>query len=361
MAARLDSFLTVVVDQGASDLHFHSGSPPLIRHDGDLIALPFRSLSPDEAWRFLDEVMTPAARESLETKQDADFVYVMPGVGRFRVNVFRQIHGVGAVFRVIPEQPPRLANLLLPAAIARITELHNGLVVVTGPTGSGKSTTLAAIVNEINMRQSRHIISIEDPIEFVHRSQQSIVTQRQVGEHAESFASALRSALREAPDVVVVGELRDLETMQLALQAAETGVLVFGTLHTGSAGKAVDRILDMVPEEARDQARTVLAVLLRAVIAQNLCRAASGEGRVLISELLLQNLSVSTMIREDKIHMIDGYLQTASSDGSGSQAMDACIFRFVRDGLILEEDGVRYAAYPDQLRKLVSTIRPSED
>lgn len=359
--ARLDSFLSVVVDQGASDLHFHAGSPPLIRHDGELVPLPFRTLSADETERFLREVLSPEMAKALEEDQDVDFIYAQPG-SRFRVNIFRQLHGLGAVFRVIPEEIPQLANLLVPAAVVRLVDLPNGLVVVTGPTGSGKTTTLAALVNEINTRQTRHVITIEDPIEFVHAPQQSVVTQRQVGLHAESFASALRSALREAPDVLVVGELRDLETMQLALQAAETGVLVFGTLHTGSAAKAVDRILDMVPEEAREQTRTVLAVLLRAVMAQNLCRAASGDGRVLISELLLQNLSVSTMIRDDKVHQIDSYLQTAAnaSEGAGSQSMDSCLFRFVRDGLITEEDGLRYSAYPEALKKLLSAIKPED-
>jgi twitching motility protein PilT len=360
--ARLDSFLSVVVDQGASDLHFHAGSPPLIRHDGELVALPFRTLSADETERFLLEVLSPELKAALDADMDVDFIYAVPGSARFRVNIFRQLHGLGAVFRVVPEEIPVLANLLVPPAVARLVDLQNGLVVITGPTGSGKTTTLAALVNEINTRQNRHVITIEDPIEFVHVSRNSVVTQRQVGTHAESFASALRSALREAPDVLIVGELRDLETMQLALQAAETGVLVFGTLHTGSAGKAIDRILDMVPEESREQSRTVLAVLLRAVMAQNLCRAASGDGRVLISELLLQNLSVSTMIRDDKVHQIDSYLQTASNaaEGAGSQSMDSCLFRFVRDGLVTEEDGLRYASYPDSLKKLLSAVKPED-
>lgn len=357
---RLDSFLTVVVDQGASDLHFHAGSPPLIRHNGDLVPLPFRTLSSDETRRFLGEVLTPAAEQALRNEQDADFIYVLPGSARFRVNVFHQLHGLGAVFRVIPDRIPALADLLVPPGVGRLVDLPNGLVVITGPTGSGKTTTLAALVDDINTRQNRHVITIEDPIEFVHASKLSVVTQRQVGLHAESFASALRSALREAPDVLVVGELRDLETMQLTLQAAETGVLVFGTLHTGSAGKAVDRILDMVPEDSREQTRTSLSVLLRAVMAQNLCRAASGDGRVLISELLLQNLSVSTMIRDDKVHQLESYLQTASNEGAGSQSMDSCLFRFIRDGLVTEEDGLRYATYPDNLKKQLAGIKPED-
>jgi twitching motility protein PilT len=268
--------------------------------------------------------------------------------------------GVGAVFRIIPDRLPTLDDLNLPNAVKKLTQLQNGLVLVTGPTGSGKTTTLAAMVNEINKCSQRHIITIEDPIEFVHRPMQSVVTQRQVGEHAESFASALRAALREAPDVVIVGEMRDLETIQLALSATETGVLVFGTLHTNSAAKAMDRIIDAVPEESRDQTRSVLSVLLRGVICQQLCRKAGADGRVAALEILLQNYAVAHMIRENKLHQLDGYLQSASNDGSGMQSLDYCLANYVREELITAQEAVHMSAYPDQMKKLLESM-PAEE
>jgi twitching motility protein PilT len=354
--ARLDSFLRLVADQQASDLHFHAASVPIIRHDGDLIPLPFRVLSEEETRRFLLEVLTLEQQEVLEAQQQVDFLYAIPDVGRFRGNVFRQNHGLGAVFRVIPSRAPGLDELMLPPAAKSLTELQNGLVLVTGPTGSGKSTTLAAMVQQINRTSARHIITIEDPIEFVHEPERSVITQREVGRHAESFAAGLRSALREAPDVVVVGEMRDQETAQLALAAAETGVLVFGTLHANSSARAVDRVLDMLPEEVREQMRSVLSVMLKGVLAQRLCKKASGEGRVALVELLMVGYGVANMIRENKVHLIEGYLQSAAGDATGSQGMDSCIFRHVQDGLITAEEGLRYADSADQLRKLLATL-----
>ncbi|MFL5322157.1 MAG: type IV pilus twitching motility protein PilT [Myxococcaceae bacterium] len=358
--ARIDSFLRLVSEQRASDLHFHSGGPPLIRHDGDLLALPFRSLSDAETRRFLFEILSAPQREQFEKDQELDFVYELQGSGRFRTNLFVQSQGVGAVFRIVPEELPTMDDLMLPPAIRKLTQLHNGLVLVTGPTGSGKTTTLAAMVNEINRTSQRHVITVEDPIEFVHKPIQSVITQRQVGVHAESFASALRAALREAPDVMVVGEMRDLETIQLALSATETGVLVFGTLHTNSAAKAMDRIIDAIPEESRDQIRSVLSVLLRGVVCQQLCKRANGEGRVAVLEILLQNYGVANMIRENKLHQLDGYLQTASNDGSGMQHLDHCIARLVREELVTLEEGLRVATYPDQLKKLLEAMPKDE-
>jgi twitching motility protein PilT len=352
--ARIDSFLRLVADQQASDLHFHAGTAPLVRHDGDLVPLPFRVLSDDEARRFLLEVLTLEQKETLEAEQQVDFLYAIPGVARFRANVFRQRMGLSAVFRVIPDHIPTLEDLMLPPAVFKLTQAQNGLVLVTGPTGSGKSTTLAAMVQEINRTSDRHIITIEDPIEFVHAARRSVITQREVGSHVESFAAGLRSALREAPDVLVVGEVRDQETAQLALAAAETGVLVFGTLHANSAARVVDRILDMLPEEVRDQMRGVLSVMLRGVISQRLCKKAQGDGRIALVELLLAGYSVANMIRENKLHLLEGYLQSASTDGTGSQSMDTCIARFVQEGLVSAEEGLKYADAPAQLRKLLT-------
>ena len=351
--ARLDSFLRVVAEQDASDLHLHSGSVPVIRHDGDLMDLPFRVLSETETRRLLFEIIDDGQKETLERERQLDFIYSIPRGGRFRASFFVQRNGLGAVFRIIPNRRPTLEELLVPAAVKRLTQLKNGLVLVTGPTGSGKTTTLAAIVHEINRTQARHIITIEDPTEFVHEPLRSVVTQREVGRHTVSFASALRSALRESPDVLIIGELRDQETVQLALSAAETGTLVFGTLHTNSAAKAVDRILDIVPEGARDQARSVLAVLLRAVIAQHLVKRSGGEGRIAAREILLQNYAVSAMVREKKVHQIEAYLHSASFDGSGAQSLDNCLLGYVQEGLVTLEDALAVADYPEQLARLV--------
>lgn len=354
--ARLDSFLRLVVEQGASDLHFHAGTTPTIRHDGELVELPFRVVSDLEARRFLVEIMTPAQRETFERAQECDFVYALPGAGRFRTNVYMQARGIGAVFRVIPPKVPTFEDLQLPDVIRQQCESANGLVLVSGPTGSGKTTTLAAIVDYINRSSNRHIITLEDPIEFLHQTDACVVTQRQVGSHAESFSAALRSALRESPDVVVVGEMRDLETIQLALSAAETGVLVFGTLHSNSAAKAVVRIVDAFPEEQQDQIRGAVSVLLKCVVAQQLVKKASGEGRLAALEILVQTYAVSHMIRENKLHQIEGYLQTVSNDGSGMQSLDVAVFRYLREGLITVEEAMRVANQPDNLRALAATL-----
>jgi twitching motility protein PilT len=354
--ARIDSFLEIVAEQKASDFHFHAGNPPIIRYGGELLALPFRTLTDDEVRRFVFEILTPAQRQTLDHDQQLDFIHVLPGLGRFRANVFVQKEGLGAVFRVIPEHLPSFEELRLPPAVRWLTDQANGLVLVTGPTGSGKTTTLAAMVNEINATTQRHVITIEDPIEFVHVPAKSVVTQRQIGRHAESFAQALRSALREAPDVLVVGELRDPETVHLALQAAETGVLVLGTLHTNSAPRAVDRILDALPADIREPMRQVLSVTLRGVLAQRLCPRASGDGRVALLEILLQTHGIANLIRENKVHQIEGLLHSASADGTGAQSLDACILRYIQEGTISRDDGVAMADRPEQLQKQLAEM-----
>ncbi|HXN41122.1 MAG TPA: PilT/PilU family type 4a pilus ATPase [Myxococcaceae bacterium] len=354
--ARIDSFLRLVAEQQASDLHFHAGNPPIIRHDGELMPLPFRTLTRDEVRRFIFEILTPEQKEEFERTNELDFIYIIDGVGRFRTNVLVQTYGIGAVFRIIPQLLPELSDLMFPRAIRKLTQLQNGLVLVCGPTGCGKTTTLAAMVNEINRTSQRHVITIEDPIEFLHTPIQSTITQRQVGKHTDSFAGALRSALRESPDVIVIGEMRDLETITLALSATETGVLVFGTLHTNSASKAIDRVIDAVGEDGQDQMRAVLSVLLRAVVSQQLCKKANSDGRVAALEILLQNYAVANMIRENKLHQLEGYLQTASSDGSGAQSLDHAILNFVKEGAVTLEEGMRVASYPDQLKSLVQEL-----
>jgi twitching motility protein PilT len=354
--ARIDSFLRVLADQQASDLHLHAGKVPTIRYNGELLRLPFRRLSETEARRFILELLTPSQREALQRDKQVDFLYPLPGVGRFRASIFIQNDGLGAVLRYLAARIPRLDELGFPPSVEKLTRLGSGLVLVTGPTGSGKTTTLAAMIQQINHSSHRHIITIEDPIEYVHDPVLSVVTQREVGTHTESFATGLRAALREAPHVVVVGELRDLETIQLALSAAETGLLVFGTLHTNSAAKALNRIIDMIPEEGRDDARGLLSVVLKAVIAQHLCIKASGDGRVAALEILLQTHAVSNLIRENKVQQIEATLQSPARDSSGSQGLDGSLLRLVEEGSITLEEALRGANYPEQLRRLGASL-----
>ena len=329
---------------------------PTIRHNGDLVRLPFRKLTETETRRFLVEILDDDQRERFENNSDLDFVYELDDIGRFRCNFFRQARGSGAVFRIIPPSVPTLDDLGMPASLRRLCQLKNGLVLVTGPTGAGKTTTLAALVDEINRTAKRHIITIEDPVEFLHPIRQSVVTQRQVGVHVSSFAEALRSSLRESPDVVVVGEMRDAETIQLALTAAETGVLVFGTLHTNSAASAINRIIDAMPEESREQVRSILSVLMRGIVAQHLVKRATGEGRVAVVEVLLQNYAVAHLIRENKIHQLDALLQSTESAGAGMMSLETCLLRYLREGVILLEDAVRVASDPDHLRQLAADL-----
>ncbi len=350
--ARIDSFLRMVAEQKASDLHFHAGVTPMIRHDGDLVQLPFRPLGDDETRRFLYEVFTPHQKQVFEEEGELDFAYDLQGVARFRVNVMVQSRGPGAVFRIIPNNIPTVDELGLPQMLKKLGRLANGLVLVTGPTGSGKTTTLAAMISEINRNTAKHIITVEDPIEFVHEPIQCVVTQRQVGMHVNAFETALRSSLRESPDVLVVGEMRDLETVNLALQAAETGVLVFGTLHTNSAAKAIDRIADVYPEEQQEQARGLLSVLLKGVVAQTLCKRASGEGRVAALVILLGNYAVSNMIRENKTFQIDSYLQSGESIAQGMVSLDLSLRNLVRERIIDVEEALQYTSTPDSIREL---------
>jgi twitching motility protein PilT len=358
--ARIDSFLRLVVEQRASDLHFTAGSVPLIRHHGELVPLPFRALSEAESRKFLGEMLTPAERERLERELELDMLYALPGVGRFRANLFVQQAGWGAAFRIIPDQPPRLDDIGLPVSVRSLCGLHSGLVLIGGPTGSGKTTTLAAIVDEINRSARRHILTIEDPIEFLHEPIGSAISQRQVGTHVESFAEALRSALRESPDVLVVGEMRDSETLMLALQAAETGVLVFATLHTSSAAKTITRVVDMAPEEQRDQLRSTLSVLLRGVVAQHLVRRVGGDGRVAAVEVLLTNAAVASMIRDNKVAQLDAWLQTVNTIETGMQGLEQSLLRYVRDGVIDIEEACRLSQSPDHLRRDAAALAEQE-
>jgi twitching motility protein PilT len=358
--ARIDSFLRMVAEQKASDLHFHAGVTPMIRHDGELVELPFRPLASDETRRFLHEILTPDQRTRFEEDGELDFAYDLAGVARFRVNLMVQSRGPGAVFRIIPTSTPTLDDLDMPQAVKKLGRLSNGLVLVTGPTGSGKTTTLSAMVHEINRTQSRHIITVEDPIEFVHEPIQSVVTQRQVGNHVDTFGTAMRSSLRESPDVLVVGEMRDLETVSLALQAAETGVLVFATLHTNSAAKAVDRITDVFPEEQQEQARGLLSVLLKGVVAQQLVKRASGEGRVAALELLFTNYAIANMIRESKTYQIDAYLQSGEAAQQGMMSLEGCLRELCKERVITVDEALTLVPTSESLKELSLELNREE-
>jgi twitching motility protein PilT len=329
---KIDQFLNLLVQHGGSDLHLSCGGPPVLRVHGHLQRVQFRDLVEADLNLLLGEIITPVQLERYQATHDLDFAYEIRGVARFRGNFFRQHRGPGAVFRIIPSKIPSAEEINLPDVIRRFTDLNKGLVLVTGPTGSGKSTTLAAMIDLINQTRPEHILTIEDPIEFVHLNKKALVNQREVGPHTESFASALKAALREDPDVILVGEMRDRETIALALTAAETGHLVFGTLHTNSAHKTVDRIIDTFPGDLQHQVRAMLSESLRGVVAQQLLRKKDGKGRVAAHEIMVGTAAVSNLIREGKTYQIPSIIQTGKKDGMVQ--MDQSILAHLMAGLI---------------------------
>ena len=340
---RIDSFLNLVLDQQASDLYLISGSPPMIRYNGDLIPIRFRTLSATETRRFLFEILTDKQRDYFEKYRDMDFPYEIRGAGRFRANFFMDSKGVGGVFRIIPAKVKSIDELALPAALKKFAFLDNGLVLVTGPSGCGKTTSLAAIIRELNYRRKKHIITIEDPIEYIHENVNCVMSQREVGMHAKSFQAALRSALRESPDVILVGELRDIETISLALTCAETGTLIFGTLHTQSCSKTIDRIIDVFPKDAQEQVRTMLSITLRGIVSQQLVKTADRTGRVAVVEILMGSTALGNMIREGKTYQINTLMQATEADKSGMQTRDGALLRYLREGIISIEDALPLA------------------
>lgn len=312
--AKIDGFFKMMKELGASDLHLLSGQAPILRLHGDIERIDYPTLEPDELKRMLYEI-TPERRIKLfEETGDVDFAYEVPQLGRFRVNFFNQLHGIGAVFRSIPSQILTLKDLGLPDILLKFAALERGLVLVTGPTGSGKSTTLAAIIDYINATRKSHILTIEDPVEFVHKPKLASVNHREVGTHTRSFTAALRGALREDPDIILVGEMRDLETISLAIEAASTGHLVFGTLHTQSATKTVDRIIDVFPSVEQAKIRITLSEALKGVVAQALLKKIGG-GRVAALEILISNSAVANLIREGKTYQIGSIMQTQKKIG----------------------------------------------
>jgi twitching motility protein PilT len=336
--------LALAVERKASDLHLHAGLPARLRIDGDFLPIDDHALSPADTRRLIEQILTPDQLQAVVDRGQVDFAYTLEGVGRFRANTYRQQRGWDGVFRVIPPDPPSLSDLGLPLDLARFANWHQGLVLITGPTGSGKSSTLAALIRIVNEERRDHIITVEDPVEFVHKPQRCVINQRQVGDHTRSFSRALRAALREDPDVIVVGELRDLETISLALTAAETGHLVLATLHTQNAINTINRLIGVFPAEQQSQIRTMVSESLRAITSQRLAMRADGKGRVPALEVMVANKAVANLIRENKTFQLRSVIQTGAAQGMRS--LDGALEDLVKTGTITRAEAARNAEDP---------------
>ena len=341
---QLDRVLTKAIQLHASDVHIHTGLPIQMRVGGRLLKANSAPLEPAQAEALILEILTESERAQFTAHNDLDFAYNIPGVGRYRGNVYRQRRGVDAVFRPIPLDPPTLEDLGLPNSLAKLTGYHQGLVLVTGPAGCGKSSTMAALINLINEDRPDHIITVEDPIEFAHRSKTCVVNQRQVRKHTGSFASALRAALREDPDVIAIGELRDLETISLAITAAEPGHLVLGTLHTNDAARTINRILDAYPPDQQSQIRAMISESLRAIVSQKLVPTVDGSRRVPALEILLVNIAVSNLIREERVFQLRSVMQTGRN--LGMRLFDDSLLELMRAGTISKETARKHCDDP---------------
>lgn len=349
--AKLDAFFKLMVDQGASDLHLTSGSQPILRVNGELQRVRFQILENDEIKKMLYEITPEHKIKQFEETGDVDFAYEIPGLARYRANFFVQKYGVAAVFRQIPDTILTAKQLGLPKVMNKLPMLPKGLVLVTGPTGSGKSTTLAALVDHANTERKDHILTIEDPVEFVHKSKSCVVNHREVGLHTRSFATALRAALREDPDIIMVGEMRDLETISLATEAASTGHLVFGTLHTQSAAKTMDRIVDVFPHDQQEQIRATLADSLQAVVSQTLFKRRDGKGRCAALEILIATPAVRNLVRDGKTYQITTVLQTGKK--YGMRSLDDAILELLESGRISADDAYLHCLDKPRFRPFV--------
>jgi len=350
--ARIDAFLKLGLAQGCSDVHLAVGVPPMLRMNGDLRPIKFRELTDTELESYLREILTSKQIEKLEQGHDIDFSYVGEESGRFRVNVFRKATGIGAVFRFIPGNVPTLDQLNVPPILRKFCDYHQGMVLVTGSTGTGKSTTLAAMIDYLNENRNLNIISLEDPIEFVHPSKNCQVIQREVGTHVTSFADGVRSAMREDPDVILVGELRDAETISMAMTAAETGHLVLGTLHTTGAVKTIDRIIDALPGELREQTKGFLSMSLKAVVTQVLVKTPDGRGRRAVMEILVNSRAIAKLISTDQTHQIPSQLQMGRD--VGMQLMDSALLQAINDKEIDPDDAIRFANDKKKFQRYVT-------
>jgi twitching motility protein PilT len=350
----VDTLLALAVERGASDLHLTVGAPPAARVRGSLAALAERPLEREGLRDLVYRILTTDQQKRFEIDRQLDFSYGVPGLARFRVNVYQQRDSIAAAFRVVPDELKTLEELGLPQGLRELTHLPRGLVVVTGPTGSGKSTTLAAMIDEINRGRAEHIITIEDPIEFVHRHKRCIVNQREIGTDATSFGAALRAALRQDPDVILLGEMRDLETISTALTAAETGHLVFGTLHTQSAPGTIDRIIDVFPGNQQEQVRTQIAGALQGVVTQTLVPTADGAGRVAALEILVPDDAIRNLIRQGKVEQIYSYMQTGSRNGM--QTMEQALADLVSRRVITAEDAAGRSSRRGELAGLLERL-----
>lgn len=339
--AKIDALFKIMQQQGASDLHISTGAPPIFRLHGEMIRHKSPALSNDQVKTLLYEILDKEQVQTFEKTRDLDFAYEVDGLARFRGNLLDSHRGMAAVFRIIPKTILTADQLKLPNGVRKMTSFKKGLVLVTGPTGSGKSTTLAALIDLINSTRKEHILTLEDPLEFIHENKMSLVNQRQIGTHSKSFSTALKAALREDPDIILVGEMRDLETIELALSAAETGHLVFGTLHTNSAPKTIDRIIDVFPTDAQEQVRTMLGESLKGVVCQQLCKTSDGKGRVAAMEIMIGNSAIGNLIREGKTFQIQSVIQTAKNEGM--QAMDAHLTELLNTRKISVEEAYRCA------------------
>jgi len=348
----VDELLAQVVDRKASDLHICVGVPPIIRVDGALVPLNYERFTPQETQRMMYDILSDEQIQRFESTWELDFSYALGKVSRFRVNIYKDKGAVAAAFRLIPTKIPTIRELLLPPVLEELTRRPRGLILVTGPTGSGKSTTQAAMINQINNERSLHVITIEDPIEYLHHHKFSIINQREVGQDTKEFANALRAALREDPDVILVGEMRDLETMQNAIRAAETGHLVLATLHTNSAAQTVDRVVDSFPVDQQDQVRLMLSNSLEAVLCQQLLPRAGTTGRICAMEVMIASPAIRNLIREAKTHQITSIIQTSAN--LGMQTMDQHLAELYRKGYITFDDAIARAMNPDELKNMLA-------
>jgi twitching motility protein PilT len=353
--ARIDAFLKLAVAQGCSDLHLAVGVPPMMRMHGDLIPIKFRDLGDSELESYVTEVLTQSQLKTLREGHDIDFSYVSGEGGRFRVNVYRKETGLGAAFRAIPTTMPSMEQLGLPAIVRKLCDYHQGMILVTGATGTGKSTTLASMIDYLNATRSLNIISLEDPIEFVHKSKSSQVIQRELGTHLPSFAEGVRAAMREDPDVILVGEMRDAETISMAMTAAETGHLVLGTLHTTSATKTLDRIIDALPTEEREQTKSFLSASLIAVITQILCKSPDQRARRAICEVMVVTKAIGKLIMTDQTHQIPSQLQMGKE--YGMQLMDQALLAAIAAKEVDPDQAYMYAADKRPFQRYVTDLQ----